>query len=1171
MEFIDEIARDSKLEFKDVSLYPNDSHLWRYMYNECLNANTQIDKSRFTVHKLRKKIANILSLVRIFNKMIINVDLPAKNVCTLQQTECNTVQNTGKHENVSQDSLNCPNCEIFCNYIENLEEQIDSKTNLLEKLQKDSRLTQIAVITTDDKKTESKCKQQSSYIPESSDMENVDATDEKEMKHKNLLCRTAKLKLQIHDQLMKVLKDFPIYDTEATVFSNWDLFEMFADRFNLSNDQRNYIFQLWVPVNFAKRINTPVIDDEGQEKQNDATDRLRQLLLCMTGEQIPTIEMLDLLQTTAEENPIDFKITFCKVYQMIFGVDDDNDPGLKTAFIKKFKYLDPTSVAIAQERQNLNDIVSFIDKIRRQLNQGNLTHEIAIIQCDKNSQAADMSETTGLGRNDKDSCRQVRQGDSITCLYCHRSGHMRKHCCKFKRDSQIKTKDMENEKSAFVKPVFSCQDNILTELPYAAEVKQISNLTVNSSSDNTVTEREGLLPLPKIESHRDSISLPLQYVAPIILDENGRPYIQCLLNGKNINCLIDSGSEISLTKENIPVKPNSPMCNIVGFNNTGNSTARQVSNVTFEVPGLVKTNINIWVCHKAENILGIDVINEQKWVIDLANKSIWKDPSRPKSVLIDPSVYSKVGSVTNMSTEQKWPDVDGNCALKEVVQRFPSLWSKFKNDIGTLKNTELNIEGKDPEPLNQYELPLESIGPLSAIIQEFVQLGIVKKAKSVVNNCIWPMKNTDNSYSLSVDLRTLNKHITNNPVLPDKSNLKLNLNAEDKVFSVLKIMNSHFSLSLANSSQYKFAFTFRKETYTFTRLIPGLGIGDGIVHESIAKILSKFSRPDCICQHVDTILLSTQNIDEHIALLSELFMMLQAEGLKLNTTKVQLMKSQVKYLHMQISQGKRQLLQETVREITAIPTPTTHKALRQFLHKINHCKEFVHCFTEKVNPLYNLLRNKGNIVDQWGPNEKNAFEMLKKDLQNAPALSTIEVCSEASFVLKTHVSENAISVTLSQLQEGKEKIIAYFSRVLSFLEKTFESGVKQLLSVYYAIKATERIVKSNKIIVQTPDCSIKGIFEEDSFKECRKTYPLWFRALSSKHIQIDVKGRHLQECTPAHVYTAEKSSSQVSSIRTEKDIEPVLVTTEQSNTRIRASTQNTVTHISNLLEMRTKA
>ena len=304
---------------------------------------------------------------------------------------------------------------------------------------------------------------------------------------------------------------------------------------------------------------------------------------------------------------------------------------------------------------------------------------------------------------------------------------------------------------------------------------------------------------------------------------------------------------------------------------------------------------------------------------------------------------------------------------------------------------------------------------------------------------------------------------------------------------------------------------------------------------------------------MDTILLSTEKIDEHIALLSELFTLLQLAGLKLDTAKVQLMKSQVKYLHMQISQGKRQLLQETIRDITSISTPTTQKALHQFLNKINNCREFVNSFAEKANPLYNLLRNKGNVVDQWGPNEKYAFDVLKKGLQNAPMLSTIEVCSEVPFVLKTHVSENAISVKLSQLKDGKEKIIAYFSRVLSFLEKTFESDVKQLLSVYYAIKATESIVKSNKIILETSDCSLKDIFEKDGVY--RVIYPQWIRTFSSKNIQIGVT-RHFKVSTQAHVYTAvsEKSVPRVSSIRAEKGIEPVLVTAEQSNTRITAST-----------------
>lgn len=87
------------------------------------------------------------------------------------------------------------------------------------------------------------------------------------------------------------------------------------------------------------------------------------------------------------------------------------------------------------------------------------------------------------------------------------------------------------------------------------------------------------------------------------------------------------------------------------------------------------------------------------------------------------------------------------------------------------------------------------------------------------------------------------------------------LDDKANVFSVLEIANSHFSVSLAKSCQYKLAFSFNKETYAFARIIPGLDISDGIMHECLKKVLSKFSRPKCIFQHVDTFLLSTQSID----------------------------------------------------------------------------------------------------------------------------------------------------------------------------------------------------------------------------------------------------------------------------------------------------------------------
>lgn len=78
-----------------------------------------------------------------------------------------------------------------------------------------ARNTQIAVITRK-VKTQSEAAKPS-YIPESP-AEIDDETTEADIRKQMLLDRASKLKLQIHDQLMKILKDIPHYDMRADAF-----------------------------------------------------------------------------------------------------------------------------------------------------------------------------------------------------------------------------------------------------------------------------------------------------------------------------------------------------------------------------------------------------------------------------------------------------------------------------------------------------------------------------------------------------------------------------------------------------------------------------------------------------------------------------------------------------------------------------------------------------------------------------------------------------------------------------------------------------------------------------------------------------------------------------------------------------------------------------------------
>lgn len=95
-----------------------------------------------------------------------------------------------------------------------------------------------------------------------------------------------------------------------------------------------------------------------------------------------------------------------------------------------------------------------------------------------------------------------------------------------------------------------------------------------------------------------------------------------------------------------------------------------------------------------------------------------------------------------------------------------------------------------------------------------------------------------------------------------------------------------------------------------------------------------------------------------ITLLAELLTILQEEGLKLNTCKVQLMKSEVKVLGILIGPGKKQPLQERIEAIASLPVKTTFKALRQFSGLVNFSRDFIVSLAEKVKPLYDLLKNK---------------------------------------------------------------------------------------------------------------------------------------------------------------------------------------------------------------------
>ena len=84
------------------------------------------------------------------------------------------------------------------------------------------------------------------------------------------------------------------------------------------------------------------------------------------------------------------------------------------------------------------------------------------------------------------------------------------------------------------------------------------------------------------------------------------------------------------------------------------------------------------------------------------------------------------------------------------------------------------------------------------------------------------------------------------------------------------------------------------------------------------------------------------------------------------------------------------------------------------------------------------------------PETQQAFQELKKRLVSAPILGY--PLPDAPFILDTDASNHAIGAVLSQIQDGQERVIAYYSQTLSRSQKQYCVTRQELLAVVKAVQ-----------------------------------------------------------------------------------------------------------------------
>ncbi|KAG8172628.1 hypothetical protein JTE90_021269 [Oedothorax gibbosus] len=124
----------------------------------------------------------------------------------------------------------------------------------------------------------------------------------------------------------------------------------------------------------------------------------------------------------------------------------------------------------------------------------------------------------------------------------------------------------------------------------------------------------------------------------------------------------------------------------------------------------------------------------------------------------------------------------------------------------------------------------------------------------------------------------------------------------------------------------------------------------------------------------------------------------------------------------------------------------------------SYYRRFIPNFCHKAQPQQELLQK--DVTFAWHQEHQASFQELKTALTSDPVLGLYD--ENAKMELHTDASGYGIGAVLVQIQDGKERVIAYASRTMSKAEINYSTTERECLAVVWAVN------KFRPYLFQTP-------------------------------------------------------------------------------------------------------
>lgn len=369
---------------------------------------------------------------------------------------------------------------------------------------------------------------------------------------------------------------------------------------------------------------------------------------------------------------------------------------------------------------------------------------------------------------------------------------------------------------------------------------------------------------------------------------------------------------------------------------------------------------------------------------------------------------------------------------------------------GNCEVIEHKIELTNNQSIKQIprRIPLSVRSEPDGLIKEMRMKGVIEESHSPWVSPVVLSRKKDGISRFCIDFRKLNDvTVKDSYPLPRIDDLLDQLSG-NVWFSTIDLKSGYWQVKLRDEDKEKTAFSIGSGLWQFRVMLFGLSNAPATFERLMENVLSGLLSKICLVYLDDIIIFSPTFPHGMVENLREVFSRFRTANLKVNPAKCNFFSKSVTYLGHVISAEGITTDPEKISAVIDWPIPQTKKQVRGFLGFCSYYRRFVKGFSSIAKPLYALTDKQFKF--SWNEQCQRSFQELKRVMTSSPVFSF--PLEKGEFVLDTDASGFGIGAVLSQVQQGQEKVIAYFSRTLSKTERNYCVTRRELLAIVVSLK-----------------------------------------------------------------------------------------------------------------------